>query len=257
MKYFVEKDSIVRNIWGKSDTILFIFAGSAAEFAVNKAVEWLYFTGRLPSDPLGRLFSTVSYSRKIVFAAYDDALRTIDVISSIHDGVEKNRGSKIPDWAYRDVLFMLIHYSIASFEVLERKLSLAEKQEVFDVFNRMGQRMHLKDLPSNYEGWLLQREKDLREDITSSGYTIDLFKQYRKHLGYFRYRVLLEGQILVIPERVRSLLHLRKFSLLRPIVPFYTLCRNLHLDGIIKAIILPPKYKKEFKELEVPINPIS
>ena len=52
MKLFVAKNSIVRQIWGKSDTVLFIFAGAAAEFALNKAVDWLYFTGRLPADPL-------------------------------------------------------------------------------------------------------------------------------------------------------------------------------------------------------------
>ena len=68
MEYFVQKSSIVREIWGKSDTVLFIFAGAAAEFALNKAVDWLYFTGRLPTDPLGRLFSTVTYARKIIFA---------------------------------------------------------------------------------------------------------------------------------------------------------------------------------------------
>ena len=60
---------------------------------------------------------------------------------SIHSGVEKSRGAYIPDWAYRDVLFMLIHYSIASFEVLERKLTEEEKEEVFDVFYRVGARM--------------------------------------------------------------------------------------------------------------------
>lgn len=56
MQFFVEKKSVVRKIWGKSDTILFIFAGAAAEFALNKAVDWLYFTGKLPSDPLGGYF---------------------------------------------------------------------------------------------------------------------------------------------------------------------------------------------------------
>lgn len=56
---FVQENSIVREIWGKSDTILFIFAGAAAEFALNKSVNWLYFTGKLPNDPIGRLFSTV------------------------------------------------------------------------------------------------------------------------------------------------------------------------------------------------------
>src|SRR6478736_3843537 len=107
MEFFVTKQSIVRQIWGKSDTVLFIFAGAAAEFALNKAVDWLYFTGRLPADPLGRLFSTVSYARKIIFAENDTALKTIDSIAAIHKGVEKNRGTSIPDWAYRDVLFML------------------------------------------------------------------------------------------------------------------------------------------------------
>ena len=50
MDYFVSKNSVVRTIWGKADTVLFIFAGAAAEFALNKAVDWLYFTGRLPAS---------------------------------------------------------------------------------------------------------------------------------------------------------------------------------------------------------------
>src|SRR6185436_11011741 len=100
-------------IWGKSDTILFIFAGAAAEFALNKAVDWLYFTGKLPSDPVGRLFSTVSYARKIVFSSLEDANKAIDTIRNIHTAVEQKRGAAIPDWAYREVLFMLIYYSIA------------------------------------------------------------------------------------------------------------------------------------------------
>jgi hypothetical protein len=67
MEFFVDKQSVVRKIWGKADTILFVFAGASAGFALNKAVDWLYFTGRLPADPLARLFSTVMYARQIVF----------------------------------------------------------------------------------------------------------------------------------------------------------------------------------------------
>src|SRR5215218_7951108 len=114
VQYFVDRQSIVRQIWGKSDTILFIFAGAAAEFALNKAVDWLYFTGRLPADPLGRLFSTVQYAKAIVFAEREAAHNAIDKITSIHGAVEATRGEKIPDWAYRDVLFLLIYYSIAA-----------------------------------------------------------------------------------------------------------------------------------------------
>jgi hypothetical protein len=251
MKYFVEKKSIVRQIWGKSDTVLFIFAGAAAEFALNKAVDWLYFTGMLPSDPLGRLFSTVSYARKIIFAEYGDALKTIDRIASIHKGVENKRGTTIPDWAYRDVLFMLIHYSIASFEVLERKLSNQEKEEIFDVFFRFGKRMKIQGLPSSYTEWLLVREHDLQTDLEKSNYTTDLYKQYKKHLGNFRYRILIEGQIMVVPRSVRRLLHFRNFSFLAPVLPLYKISRIFKLDELIKSLILPMQYKKEIKELDI------
>ena len=251
MKYFVEENSIVRNIWGKSDTVLFIFAGAAAEFSLNRAVDWLYFTGKLPADPLGRLFSTVNYARRIVFAENDNALKTIDTITSIHKGVENKRGATIPDWAYRDVLFMLIHYSIASYEVLERKLSLKEKEDVFEVFARLGRRMNLVGLPENYTEWLKVRAYDLENDLTKSEYSVDLFKQYKKHLGTVRYRLLIEGQILVMPEKVRILLGFREFSFLSLVLPFYKISRIFKGDKFIKALILPSAYKKEINQLDI------
>ena len=251
MKYFVEKGSVVRQIWGKSDTILFIFAGSAAEFALNKAVDWLYFTGRLPADPLGRLFSTVTYARKIIFAENEPALKIIDSIYDIHKVVERNRGKIIPGWAYRDVLYMLIHYSIASFELLERKLSLEEKEEVYDVFYRFGERMKLEDLAKNYQEWLNQREVDMENDLVKSELTVDLFKQYKKHLGAIRYFVLIEGEKLIIPEKVRKLLGFSKFSFLSLIVPLYKLSRLINLDSLIKNILLPKRYAEEIAALDV------
>src|SRR6476660_4208871 len=105
MESFVDKDSIVRKIWGKGDTVILIFAGASAEFALNKAVDWLYYTGRLPADPIGRLFSTVAYARQIVYSENEAALKAIDKITSIHAAVETSRQQQIPDWAYRDVLF--------------------------------------------------------------------------------------------------------------------------------------------------------
>src|SRR5687767_2964126 len=108
MELFVKENSVVRKIWGNADTVLIIFAGASAEFALNKAVDWLYFTGRLPADPLGRLFSTVGYAQRILFSSLTGAYKAIDKMRAIHSGVEANRGTNIPDWAYRDVLFMLI-----------------------------------------------------------------------------------------------------------------------------------------------------
>ena len=252
MELFVEKDSIVRKIWSKSDTVLFIFAGSSAEFALNKSVDWLYFTGKLPSDPLGRLFSTVGYAKSIVFASMEEANKSIDSIKQIHNGVEKSRGAAIPDWAYRDVLFMLIHYSIASFELLERKLTDSEKEEVYNVFYRLGTRMGLSGLPPTYIYWLPVREAHLADNLEAGKYTFDLFKQYKKHLGLLRYEILIEAQKLVVPKHVKKLLHLNDFSLLTIILPFYKLSKLIKLDKFFKNILLPSQYKKEINELDMP-----
>lgn len=250
MEFFVNQNSIVREIWGKSDTVLFIFAGASAEFALNKAVDWLYFTGKLPSDPLGRLFSTVGYAKKIVFAPAAEANKAIDMMSQIHQDVEKNRGTTIPDWAYRDVLFMLIHYSIAAYELLERKLSDPEKEEVYNVFYRVGLRMELKALPPTYSEWLPVRHQHLIENLKKSHYTEDLFQQYKKHLGSLRYKVLVEGQKLVVPNRVKELLGFSGFSLLAPMVPLYKYSRRVGLDGLIRGVLLPGKYREEIRRID-------
>ena len=251
MQYFVQENSVVRKIWGKSDTVLFIFAGASAEFALNKAVDWLYFTGKLPADPLGRLFSTVSYARKLVFAPLDDANKAIDTLQHIHSAVEQNRGFKIPDWAYRDVLFMLIYYSIASYELLERKLSDEEKEEVYNVFYRVGSRMGLKELPTTYSEWLPARDIHLREDLQKSKYTADLFKQYKKHLGTMRFKVLIEAQKLLVPERVKELLDFGDISLLSPVVPVYKISKLMKMDWLLKSILLPGDYKDQINALDI------
>ena len=252
MEYFVAKHSVVRTIWGKADTVLFIFAGAAAEFALNKAVDWLYFTGRLPADPLGRLFSTVEYARQIVFAPQAGAERAIDTIAAIHGAVEAKRGAAIPAWAYRDVLFMLIDYSIRSFEALERPMTTHEKEEVFEVFNRVGQRMSIPDLPTSYTGWLVAREQHLVQDLVNSHFTADLFKQYKRHLGPLRYWLLLQGQSLVVPERVRDLLKLGSWSWLKPVVPIYRRTQQFSLSRWVKAALLPPAYKAQIQALDSP-----
>lgn len=251
MQLFVEKNSVVRNIWGNSDTVLFIFAGAAAEFALNKAVDWLYFTGKLPSDPLGRLFSTVSYARKIVFAPMDEAHATIDSLRHIHAAVENSRGAAIPAWAYRDVLYMLIHYSIASYELLKKKLDDEEKEEVYNVFYRLGTRMGLNELPPTYKEWLPARKEHLMQDLQKSAFTEDLFKQYEKHIGALRFKLLIEGQKLVVPQRVKELLHFSDFSFLMPVVPLYKISKLMKMDRLLKNILLPAGYIDQINELDV------
>jgi uncharacterized protein (DUF2236 family) len=249
-KLFVHSDSIVRKIWGNADTVLLIFAGSAAEFPLNRAVDWLYFTGRLPSDPLGRMFSTVQYAQHIVFAEYDKALAAIDRITAIHKGVEANRKDRIPDTAYLDVLFMLIDYSIRSAELLGHTLTEAEKMEVFDVFHRVGARMGLKGLPYDYPHWKRMRAGYLRTNLVRSTFTYDLYRQYKRHLGAFRYFLLRHIQSLLVPKRVRRLLSLPRLPLFYPVIWLYKVSRWLKFDGLIKALVLPAAYKMQIAGLD-------
>lgn len=251
MSDYVDKNSIVRQIWGKSDTVLFIFAGAAAEFAVNKAADWLYFTGRLPSDPLGRLFSTVAYAREIIFSSEEHAKSAIDKMSSIHGSVEKARGTAIPATAYRDVLFMLIYYSIVSFEALERKLAKAEKEEIIRVFLRVGQRMRIPGLPETLEEWQNMHDAQLSVNIERSSLTDDLFRQYRKHLGVVRYFILTEVQKLLVPARVRHVLGFRRPVLIRPVLAIYKILRNVKAHVFVRELLLPPLYKQKIRALDI------
>jgi hypothetical protein len=254
MKWFVNEGSIVREIWGKADTILFIFAGASAEFALNKSVDWLYFTGKLPADPLGRLFSTVGYARQIVFSEYDDAMRAIRQIASIHQGVERSRNARIPDSAYRDVLFMLIDYSIRSYELLERKLTTAEKQELFTVFRAVGEGMGVPGLPANLREWERMRMEHLQENLIKSDFTIDLYKQYRKHLGWFRYYLLRQVQMQLVPDRVHTLLGFDKGLLLSILLPVYRASGRIGIAAFFRNLLLPENYKMQVIRLDVALH---
>lgn len=245
MDYFVDEKSIVREIWKRTDTVLLIFAGSAAEFALNKAVDWLYYTGKIPNNPLERLFSTVEYAQKIIFLEKQMALATIDNITKIHQNVEESRGKSIPDWAYRDVLYMLIDYSIRSFELLERKLDQQEKEEIFTVFMQLGTRMNLKNLPKNFINWTTDRNKHLENDLQKGQFTIHLFQQYKKHLGRFRYFILLQIQQILVPTIVHQKLFKTSYFPTHFLIKSYRFSQIIKLDSVLKSIILPKKHKQE------------
>lgn len=257
MKWFVSEGSIVRRIWGKPDTILFVFAGAAAEFALNRSVDWLFFTGKLPADPLGRLFSTVAYARDIVFSSEDKANEVIRRIAHIHHGVEHARGGKIPPSAYRDVLYMLIDYSIRSWELLESRLSQYEKEEVFSVFLRVGQGMEIPDLPLTYTSWLDDRKTHMENGLVFSHFTGALFDQYKRHLGWTRYQILLAGQGVIVPDHVRNLLSLRRSVYFRVLLKVYGFFSLLGMGWFLKSLVLPKKYVSQVKALEAHRNPPS
>ena len=252
MTDFVRPHSIVRTIWGNGDMMLLVFAGAAAEFALNRAVDWLFFTGRLPRDPIGRLFSTAAYAQQIVFADASTAARTLDRIRAAHQAVEHQRGQEIPDWAHRDVLYMLIDYSERAHELLARPLTPGEQRELYDVFYRVGSGLRIPDLPRTYAAWREDRELHLRRDLLWSDGTEALYAQYRNHLGPWRYQVLLMIQVILTPGHVRGLLRLKRTQWLRPLLQIYPILVRAGLRSTIQRMLMPSTFLGAIRALDHP-----
>lgn len=247
---FVDRNSIVRTIWGDPDLVLLIFAGSAAEFALNRAVDWLFFTGNIPRDPIGRLFSTVRYAQEIVFVNEETARRTLDRINAQHASVEYKRGQTIPDWAYRDVLYMLIDYSVRSHELLYRPLTQSQQTDLFEVFHRIGEGLSVSKLPRDYDEWQHDRRRHMVRDLTFSKHTSMLFEQYRKHLGIWRYHLLLQVQGLLVPAEVRRQLKLQSNILISGLAQTYGIVRSRSLQSLVHTLLIPPRYWAEVRAFD-------
>jgi hypothetical protein len=245
---FVQHHSIVRTIWGNPDLVLLIFAGSAAEFALNRAVDWLFFTGEIPRDPIGRLFSTVRYAQDIVFADEEKAQRTLDRINAQHALVEQHRGQTIPDWAYRDVLYMLIDYSQRAYALLYGPLSQRHESELFEVFLRIGEALHIPALPRTYADWKMDRHRHLVRDLSYSKHTAMLFQSYRRHLGLWRYWLLMEVQAVLVPDVVRRLLQLNSNPLIPGLAHTYGIIGRSYAQSLVHTLLIPPRYWTEVRK---------
>lgn len=240
----------MRKIWGNPDLILLIFAGSAAEFALNRAVDWLFFTGKIPSDPIGRLFSTVRYAQEIVFVSEDAARRTLDRINAAHKSVERERSQTIPEWAYRDVLYMLIDYTERAHALLFRPLTASERNDMYSVFLRIGEGLSISELPETYAEWRQDRQVHMVRDLAYSRHTSLLFQQYRRHLGAWRYYLLLEVQAVLVPDEVRRLLSLNSNGLMSGLVHTYGALTAFNLRSVVHSLLVPPQYWAELRHFD-------
>lgn len=249
---FVDPGSVVRRIWGDGDMVLLVFAGSAAEFALNRAVDWLFFTGKLPGDPIGRLFSTAAHAQQIVFADAATAARTLERIRGVHQAVERERGRRIPEWAHRDVLYMLIDYSERAHEMLARPLAADERRELYDVFRRVGTGLGIPGLPPTYAGWRADRERHLRRDLLRGRGTDALYARYRDHLGPWRYGLLLRVQSLLAPEHVRGLLRLKRARWLRPLLRLHPVLVRAGLRRLAQRLLMPSRHLAAVRALDHP-----
>jgi uncharacterized protein (DUF2236 family) len=248
---FVHPDSIVRKIWGDADVVMLIFAGAAAEFGLNAAVDWLFVTGDLPRDPIGRFFATAGYARRIAFGSRRDAEIAFARIRAAHVAVEQRQGATIPAWAHRDVLYLLIAQSERAFEVLHRALSPAERDDLYDVFRRVGEGLGIPDLPATYEEWLVDRERHLARDLAVTPYSVQLDEAYRRALGTWRYMILRRLQSVLSPPRVRELRHLPRRSFARYALRLYPVMVRLRLRRVAQRLLVPSAHLDAVRQLDL------
>jgi hypothetical protein len=50
---------------------------------------------------------------------------------------------------------------------------------------------------------------------------------------------------------VRVMLGLKNYSLMTPVVALYKMSRKINLDWFLKSLVLPKKYKKQVKALDI------
>ena len=243
---------VARRVWGSPDAILLIFAASAAEFAAIKAVDWLFFTGKLPEDPIGRFFGTVGFAQRIFFGDRGEAEAAVAAMDRAHRNVEGARGKPIPQWAYRDVLFMLIDYGEEAHEVVFGPMSPLEKDAHLEDALAVGRAMGLSDLPRTYDEYRAQRRRQLAEDYARSPLTDRLYARYRAVLGPLRFRMLKLVQASLVPDNLRPVLGLRRSRIIDLLLGLY---RYLPGDGNklrpLHGIILPRKgFAEKLKGME-------
>ena len=244
------RHDVTRRIWGRRDTVLLVFAGAAAEFALNRAVDWLFVTGALPRDPVGRMFHTVSYAQGIAFADATSARESLARIRAAHSAVERARGDTIPMWAHRTVLSMLIHYSERAATLLEGPLSPAEQEELYADFRRIGEGLGIEALPPDYGRWLDARTRSLVEDLACGGLTTLLYAAYRRQLGMWRYAILRQVQAALVPPGVARMLRLPPAVAGENAIRIYLALRGAGLDRPAQRMLVPARYWDDFMELD-------
>jgi hypothetical protein len=245
-----ESYQIAQKIWSSTDAILLVFAGSAAEFAAIKAVDWLFYTNRLPSAPIDRLFDTARFAQGIFFTPPETAENVMKRINKIHGGVENSRKMEIPNWAYKDVLYMLVDYSERAHKVVFGEMTRKEKEAYFEAAMAVGKAMYLKDLPETYDQYLFDRKKQLLEDYEYSEFTTQLFECYKKALGSFRFSMLKSIQASVLPSELKKVIPLKSNFIISSLLDVY---RYMPGGGEklrwLHDILLPKKYTSQLKQL--------
>jgi len=118
------------------------------------------------------------------------------------------------------------------------------------VFLRIGEALCIPNLPASYADWLPDRRRHLVSDLTYSNHTAMLYNAYRKHLGIWRYYLLLEVQALLAPPEVRRLLQLNSNPLISGLAQAYGMIDSSNLQSLVHTLLIPPRYWGEVRSFD-------
>jgi hypothetical protein len=115
----------------------------------------------------------------------------------------------------------------------------------------VGEMMHIRELPTGYAEWQKDRRLHLERDLKYTSYTKDLYNQYHRHLGEWRYRILLDVQALIVPHRVRRLLNFSAANPLSYLIWSYSIVDTLRLQTLVRRALLPPEHRQAVERLNL------
>jgi len=145
---------------------------------------------------------------------------------------------------------MLIDYSERAYALLYGLLTQTQRDDLFEVFLRIGEGLHIRELPGSYTDWQLDRRRHLLRDLRHSKHTSMLYEAYRRHLGVWRYYLLLEVQALLVPDEVRRLLHLHSNKLMSGLAQTYGIIDSSKLRSLVHALLIPSRYWAEVRSFD-------
>jgi hypothetical protein len=88
------------------------------------------------------------------------------------------------------------------------------------------------------------------KDLVRSDGTEALFAQYRRHLGPWRYDLLLRIQALLAPDHVRTLLDLGSAEWLRPVLRLYPVLVRGGLRAHVQRLLMPSAHLDAVRGLD-------
>ncbi|MCZ4223153.1 hypothetical protein [Pedobacter rhodius] len=93
-------------------------------------------------------------------------------------------------------------------------------------------------------------KQQLQQNLIYSHFSEDLFKQYQKHLGWYRFSLMTGVQGLLVPAEVGKLLRLKKGKRIGFTLWIYKASRKYKISRHLRNLLLPAKYKEQILSLE-------